>query len=86
MYKILYIQTIFPTKSLHLKIKIQHQHIHKPKRLRRNLLELTSNTATNLTLKEVEQDKTLSMMYWLPKMHKTPLGARLIFTSKKQQC
>ena len=33
MYKILHIQTIFPTKFLHLKIKIQQQHIHKPKSL-----------------------------------------------------
>ena len=33
-------------------------------------------------LKVTEQDKTLSIMYWFPKMHKTPIGARFIVASQ----
>ena len=33
-------------------------------------------------LKITEQDKTFSIMYWLPKMHKTPIGARFIVVTK----
>ena len=33
-------------------------------------------------LKTTEQDKTLPIMYWLPKMYKTPIGARFIVASK----
>ena len=34
-------------------------------------------------LKITEQDKTLPIMYLLPKTHKTPVGARFIVVSKK---
>ena len=30
-----------------------------------------------------ELDKTLQIKYWLPKMHKTPIGARFVLASKK---
>ena len=33
-------------------------------------------------LKITEQDKTLPIMYWLPKMHKTSIDARFIVASK----
>ena len=33
-------------------------------------------------LKIIEQDKTLLIMYWLPKMHKTSIDARFIVASK----
>ena len=33
-------------------------------------------------LKITEQDKTLSIMYWLPKMQKAPIGARFIAALK----
>ena len=34
-----------------------------------------------LDLKMTEQDKTLPITYWLPKMHKTPIGAKSIVAS-----
>ena len=33
-------------------------------------------------LKITEQDKTFSIMYWLPKMQKAPIGARFIVALK----
>ena len=30
-----------------------------------------------------EKEKTLPIMYWIPKMHKNPTGARFIIASKK---
>ena len=32
--------------------------------------------------KTIEKEKTLPVMYWIPKMHKNPTGARLIIVSK----
>ena len=37
-------------------------------------------------LKITEQDKTLPIMYWLPKMYNTPIGARFIVHSKRVIC
>ena len=37
-------------------------------------------------LKITEQDKTLPIIYWLPKLHKTPIDVRFKVASKKLQC
>ena len=52
------------------------------KNLRRKLLNLTSNAAKKCDLKITEQDKTLPIMYWLTKIHKTLIDARFIVASK----
>ena len=44
--------------------------------------ELARNTAKNVTVKQLNKTKTPSIMYWLPKMYKIPIGARFIVTSK----
>ena len=54
-----------------MKIKTQHQHIHKENSLRRNLLKLTSKT-----------DKNFSHNVLVTIMHKTPIGARFLVSSK----
>ena len=45
---------------------------------------IDKNTEYNKSLDfEVrEQEKTLSIMYWIPKMHKNPTGANSIIASK----
>ena len=35
-----------------------------------------------IDLKITEQDKTLPIKYWLPKIHKAPIGARFIVALK----
>ena len=47
--------TTFPNyshKYFQIKIKIQHQHIHKHKNLKKNLLQLTSNTSKNFAFQK----------------------------------
>ena len=38
---------------------------------------------TRLKLSNGSKDKSLPMMYWIPKLHKNPVGSRYIIASKK---
>ena len=44
----------------------------------REIIEANINYRKKFGLNIKEIDKSLPIMYWLPKMHKTPIGARLI--------
>ena len=39
-------------------------------------------TVLNLIFKLTEKQEALPIMYWLPKMHKKPVGCRFIIASK----
>ena len=45
-------------------------------------IETNTKYCKRIDLKITEQDKTIPIMYWLPKMHKAPIGARFIVASK----
>ena len=57
---------------------IQHQNIYKHKNVRSNSLQLILNLKWKIT----EQDKTLPIMNWPPKVYKTTIEARFIVASK----
>ena len=46
------------------------------------LIKTNMKYCTKFDLKITEQDRTLPIIYWLPKVHKTPIGARFIVPSK----
>ena len=37
---------------------------------------------TGLKLSNWSKDKSLPIMYWIPKLHKNPVGSRFLITSK----
>ena len=48
----------------------------------KKLIKTNMKYCTKFDLKITEQDRTLPIIYWLPKVHKTPVGARFIVPSK----
>ena len=67
-------KTTFPNYYLNF-IQIK---IYKHKNVRSNSLQLILNLKWKIT----EQDKTLPIMNWPPKVYKTPIEARFIVASK----
>ena len=47
-----------------------------------DIINANINYCKKFDLDVTNNDKTLPIMYWLPKMHKTPVGARFIVASK----
>ena len=47
-----------------------------------NIIENNCLYADHLKLQVNDKNKTLPIMYWMPKMHKTPVGKRFIIASK----
>ena len=45
------------------------------------IIQANINCSKNFYLNIKEIDKSVPIMYWLPKMHKTPIGARFIVAS-----
>ena len=67
---------VFPNKKKSISKYSQTQ------KSKKKLIETKNKYFKRFDLKITQQDKTLPIMYWLPKMHKTPIGARFIVASK----
>ena len=48
-----------------------------------DIINDNANYCNKFDLKLTEKQKALPIMYWLPKMHKTPIGCRFIIASKQ---
>ena len=49
----------------------------------KEILENNVQICRNFGLELIENEKCLLLMYWIPNLHKTPIGARFIITSRK---
>ena len=49
---------------------------------RDEIIDENTKYTRRLGCKITEKEKTLPIMYWIPKMHKNPIGARFIIASK----
>ena len=47
-----------------------------------DIIKNNENYCQKFDLKLTDRDPFLPIMYWLPKLHKTPIGARCIIASK----
>ena len=47
-----------------------------------DIINNNENFCKKFDLKLTDKDRSLPIMYWLPKLHKTPIGARFIIASK----
>ena len=49
----------------------------------KEILENNVQICRNFGLELIENEKCLPLMYWMPKLHKTPIEARFIIASRK---
>ena len=78
MYKICYISKLLVKVGLsNSKSKTYPKAAHSIEEIIQGNISYCKTFDLNIT----ELDKSLPIMYWLPKMHKTPVGARFIVAS-----
>ena len=52
-------------------------------RTKENIVTYNKNYSKEFDLNITQQDESLPIMYWIPKLHKNPIGKRFIVASKK---